>query len=303
MHAFATSERFSRLDPRDRDRLEALSKLDEFPAGAVVLTGGAPAEWLSLIAAGAVEIRARAQDGEVVIARLGPGDLYGEEESFAHLSPLVRHVAVEHTIVRCVPKGPLKQELRTHRELATGLLSAYARSISEKLRRVSEVAARRPAAPLLSRPPPVAQGPSQELTSGPLGRPPHLTAEDAGWLSVLGQEVQIASGERAVTEGDTTRSFFVVEEGVLEVRKQTPEGERPLAKLAKGDLFGFMASVDGKPRSASVVALGPCRLVKVEADALEKSLHVNFTVGFKFLGTLCSVLGKTLHDTVERITG
>ena len=52
-----------------------------------------------------------------------------------------------------------------------------------------------------------------------------------------------------------------------------------------------------------MVALTPCKLVRVEADALEKSLGLNFTVAFKFLGTLCGVLGKTLHDTVERITG
>jgi CRP-like cAMP-binding protein len=303
MHAFSTSERFARLDPRDRDRLEALSKLDEFPSGAVVLAGGAPSEWLSLIVAGKVEVRAQAQDGEVVIARLGPGDLFGEEESFAHLSALVRHVATQDTIVRCVPKGPLKGELRTHRGLATGLLSAYGRSISEKLRQVSEVAAGRPAATPLSRPPPVTPGPAQELATGPLGRPPHLTPEDAGWLSVLGQQFDAAEGERVITEGDTTRSFFVVEDGLLEVRKATPTGEKALAKLAKGDLFGFMASVDGRPRSASVVALAPCKLVRVEADALEKSLGLNFTVAFKFLGTLCGVLGKTLHDTVERITG
>lgn len=303
MHAFATSERFARLEQRDRDRLELLSKLDEFPAGAVVIAGGSASEWLYLIAAGAIELRAQAPDGEVVLARLGPGDLFGEEEGFAHLSAMVRHVASEPTIVRCIPKAPLKQELRTHRSLATGLLSAYARSISEKLRAVSEVAARRPAAPQLSRPPPVTPGPAAELASGPLGRPPHLTAEDAGWLSMLGQQYQVAEGEKVITEGDTTRSFFVVDDGVLEVRKATPAGEKALAKLAKGDLFGFMASVDGRPRSASVVALCACKLTRVEADALEKSLGLNFTVAFKFLGTLCGVLGKTLHDTVERITG
>jgi hypothetical protein len=28
---------------------------------------------------------------------------------------------------------------------------------------------------------------------------------------------------------------------------------------------------------------------------------VNFTIGFKFLGTLCSVLGRTYRDTVHAI--
>ena len=62
-----------------------------------------------------------------------------------------------------------------------------------------------------------------------------------------------------------------------------------------------MAFVDGKPRSASVVSLTRSRLARVEPDALDKALGINFTVGFKFLGTLCGVLGRTYRDTVDQV--
>jgi len=62
-----------------------------------------------------------------------------------------------------------------------------------------------------------------------------------------------------------------------------------------------MAFVDGKPRSASVVSLTRSRLARVEPDALDKALGINFTVGFKFLGTLCGVLGRTYRDTVHQV--
>jgi len=46
MFSFSTSEKFAALDAKDRDRLEALSKLDEFEAGREILISGHAGEWL-----------------------------------------------------------------------------------------------------------------------------------------------------------------------------------------------------------------------------------------------------------------
>src|SRR5437868_269646 len=208
MFAFVTSERFNLLDAKDRDRLETLSKLDEFKAGEEILVSGKTGEWLYLIAAGGVEIRARTRLGEVVLGKLGPGDIFGELEAFAHLPEGVRHVARADTIVRAINKHPLKQELKTHRSLASGLLAVFCRSISEKVRSANEVA--------------VKLGPSPGGTSRPPApgapRQSHLNEEEAAWLAVLGQKVAADEGEVVVAEGDTSRSFFVIEKGDMEVR-------------------------------------------------------------------------------------
>src|SRR5437868_139417 len=198
MFAFVTSERFNLLDAKDRDRLETLSKLDEFKAGEEILVSGKTGEWLYLIAAGGVEIRARTRLGEVVLGKLGPGDIFGELEAFAHLPEGVRHVARADTIVRAINKHPLRQELKTHRSLASGLLAVFCRSISEKVRSANEVA-------IKFGPPPV--------SSTPPGRPPHLNEEEAAWLAILGQKLSADAGEVIVAEGDTSRSFYVIEKG------------------------------------------------------------------------------------------
>ena len=294
MFAFATSERFEKLDRKDRDRLEALSKLDEFSAGDEILVAGRHSECIYLIASGGVDLRAKTKSGDVTLAQLGPGDLFGEVERFAEMPEGVRHVAREGTIVRAIQKNPLRHELLEHRELATALLAVYARSISEKLRAANDVAVRLSPRPGISRPPPP--------ESGGGGRAPHLSEEEAAWLAVLGQELEVAPGETVVEEDEKTRSFYVVQRGELEVRKHLGPGEnRTLARLGPRDLFGFMAFVDGKPRSASVVSVTPSRLARVESDALDKALHVNFTVAFKFLGTLCGVLGRTYRDTLLNV--
>ncbi len=297
MPSFSTSERFSVLEPRDRDRLEALSKLDRFDAGQEILVNGRGDEWVYLIAEGKVEIRGAAGLAEVVLGQLGSGDLFGELEAFADLPPgTLRYVAAADTIVRAVNKHPLKQELKAHRPLASGLLAVYCRSISEKVRLANEVAVRlAPPPPGISRPPPPAR---------PGGRAPHLSEEEAAWLGVLGQQLAAAEGETVVVEGETTRSFYVIENGEMEVRKRAANRpDLPLARLSVRDMFGFMAFVDGKPRSASVVAVAPARLAKVDPEMLERATHLNFTVSFKFLGTLCGVLGRTYRDTANAIRG
>jgi CRP-like cAMP-binding protein len=288
MFAFATSERFERLDRKDRDRLEALSKLDEFAEGEEILVAGRHSPSLYLIASGAVDLRAKTKSGDLTLAELGPGDLFGEVEPFAELPEGVRHVARQRTVVRAIQKNPLRHELLVHRDLATALLAVYGRSISEKLRAANEVSVRLSPRPGISRPPPPGAG-----------RAPHLSEEEAAWLSVLGQELEVAQGETVVKEGEKTRAFYVVQRGELDVRKHIGPGEdRTLARLGARDLFGFMAFVDGQPRSASVVSVTPSRVARVDADALDKALHVNFTVAFKFLGTLCGVLGRTYRDTL-----
>ena len=291
MFAFATSERFGKLERKERDRLEALSKLDEFAAGEEILVAGRHPHSISLIASGAVDVRVKTRSGDLTLAELGPGDLFGEVEPFAEMPEGVRHVARERTVVRSIQKNTLRHELLVHRELATALLAVYSRSISEKLRAANDVSIRLAPRPGISRPPP--PGPN---------RAPHLSEEEAAWLSVLGQELEVGQGETVVAEGEKTRAFYVVQRGELDVRKHIGPGEdRTLARLGPRDLFGFMAFVDGKPRSASVVSAKPSRIARVDSDALDRALHVNFTVAFKFLGTLCGVLGRTYRETLLNV--
>jgi len=292
MHAFATSERFAHLDRKDRDRLEAISKLDEFEPGEEILAAGHPNDSICLVVSGLIEVRAKTRRGEVVLCQLRPGDLFGEVEAFAALPEGVRYIASEDTIVRAVPKNPLRHELLAHRSLAVGLLHAYSRSISEKLRAANEVAAHRESS----------TGSRSAPPADSAERSPHVSEDEAAWLALLGHELSASPGQPVVEEGEATRSFFLVRQGELEVRKKLAGGkERTLARLGPRDLFGFMAFVDGKPRSASVVAATSAQLAKVDPDALEKAIHLNFTVGFKFLGTLCGVLGRTYGETVQRL--
>lgn len=292
MISFSNSERFAQLDAADRERLEVLTKLDQFEPGEQVLEAGRPSEWLSIICTGGLDLRLPGPGGtDITVARLSAGDIYGELEAFAELPAGLRHVAREPTLVRACPKDPLKQELRAHRPLATGILFAYCRSISEKIRAANDslsvVRARHPALP-----PPDGGG-----------RGGHLSTDEMSWLSVLGQPGEAAPHTTLVREGDATRSFYVIESGEVEVRKaHDGADDLLLTRLGAASPVGIMSFLDGRPRSASVVTGdAPVRYVVVDSHALETSLKVNFTVAFRFLGTMCRILGRTFAETADQI--
>lgn len=291
MISFSNSPRFAHVGENGLDSIEAMTKLDQFQPGEEVWAAGRSSDWLGILCNGELELRLPGASGEVVVGRLGPGDVYGEMETFADPPEGLRLVAARETLVRVCPKHPLKAELKQSRSLAIGLLFAYARSMSEKIRGANAML-------LAHRGTGASVPPPSRLGRG--DRPPHLREDEATWLSLLGRLVEVPVGEPVVREGDASRSFYVVDTGEVEVRKATEGGEIVLARFGRHDMFGLLAFLDGQPRSASVVPIGgPGRFVEVESGTLDAALKVNFTVAFKFLGALCVVLGRTFSDTAR----
>ena len=80
----------------------------------------------------------------------------------------------------------------------------------------------------------------------------------------------VAPGEHVFREGDLAREMFVVLNGEVEVLKHAKRGgEARVALLGPGDWFGEMSILDVMPRSATVVALAPSRLLRITSEALD----------------------------------
>ena len=63
-------------------------------------------------------------------------------------------------------------------------------------------------------------------------------------------------------EDDDHQTFFIIVSGSVHVTVLSSEGKQAiLATLRSGEFFGEMAVLDGEPRSASVIAAEPCRLL------------------------------------------
>jgi CRP/FNR family cyclic AMP-dependent transcriptional regulator len=79
-----------------------------------------------------------------------------------------------------------------------------------------------------------------------------------------------SSGAYVFREGDVAQHLFVVIEGEMEVLKRSHTGiEARVALLGPGDWFGEMSILDVQPRSASVRAISPSRLLRIGAVDLD----------------------------------
>lgn len=93
-------------------------------------------------------------------------------------------------------------------------------------------------------------------------------------LSSLGVEAQLEQGTLLWREGDPGDHVVLLLEGLVEITHETPEGEIvALRTLEAGSILGEIAALDGRPRSATVKASCPCRIVRVQAADFRSLLH------------------------------
>ncbi len=93
---------------------------------------------------------------------------------------------------------------------------------------------------------------------------------------------RVQAGETIFREGDPAREMYVVLDGEIEVLKKSRRGrETRVAILGPNDCFGEMSIIDMQPRSATVRALGPARLLRItteEMDALYRHDLKSYTL-------------------------
>jgi CRP/FNR family transcriptional regulator, cyclic AMP receptor protein len=109
-------------------------------------------------------------------------------------------------------------------------------------------------------------------------------------------EVALSSDEREAPEGVSLteegrhgREFFVLAEGAATVRR----GGRKLADLGPGDWFGEIAILTYKPRTATVTATSPVRLLVISDRSFRRVVEATPRIA---LNVLRSVAARLEHD-------
>lgn len=95
-----------------------------------------------------------------------------------------------------------------------------------------------------------------------------LDEDDRDALAALGSWREYGSGETLMRQGGSSRALFVLAAGRVRVVMTTPEGDELLvAILGPGEAVGELSVLDGRPRSATVVAIQPVRALRVDRGA------------------------------------
>ena len=77
--------------------------------------------------------------------------------------------------------------------------------------------------------------------------------------------VQLAPNEQLFAKGDLGTSMYVIVKGLVRVHI----GDQTIVELSVGELVGELAALDPEPRSASVSAIDPSTLYRIEQATLQ----------------------------------
>ena len=102
-------------------------------------------------------------------------------------------------------------------------------------------------------------------------------------------------------EDEESQTFFIIASGKVYVTVFTSEGKQTiLATLQKGDFFGEMSILDGKPRSASIIAAGECELFMLYRKPLLEILKRYPKITIQMLITMSQRLRHSNNDECLR---
>ena len=230
------------LGAPERARFLELADRVTFAFGETIVREGDPADALFVVEEGRVRVVKRGDNGrEIQVGSLGPGDVVGE-------------IAI------------LRGETRTATLRASGDVAALRLVRADLERLLAEMPAVRDRLDVFAR--------SRLLQSflrksSALGRLPAAVLREL----VLGFEaVEVAKGAQLIREGDPPGPMYVVESGRLRVFRGEASGAVTLAYLREGDFVGELSLLVGAPRSATVEAIAPSRVLALGAGRFRELL-------------------------------
>lgn len=114
----------------------------------------------------------------------------------------------------------------------------------------------------------------------------------------LGKDFQ--DGEIIVRQGDVGDSMFVIQEGQVEVLKET-DGEQTRLRIAKeGEFMGEMAIFERENRSATLRAIGEVRILTIDKKNFLRRVHEDPSLAFRIAQTMSSRI-RELSDEIARL--
>ena len=120
-----------------------------------------------------------------------------------------------------------------------------------------------------------------------------LTEDESSSLAGLMTSHDYVKGDSIVKTNDPGDALFVVRSGKVKVSLLGKNGkELILDFLESGDFFGEMSLVDGEPRSADVICMNKCTVLRLDRREFLKAVRSFPTMAINIMTELCVRLRK-----------
>lgn len=107
-------------------------------------------------------------------------------------------------------------------------------------------------------------------------------------LAIIADEVNVREGAVLTKEGSTGREFFVLVDGTARVSR----GGRKLADLGAGDWVGEIALLTNAPRTATVTATTPLRVLVIGDRRFRDAVETMPSIAIKVLACVGDRLAR-----------
>jgi len=124
-----------------------------------------------------------------------------------------------------------------------------------------------------------------------------LTLEEILHLIEMVRVVDCDAGDILIKEDEQSTSLYIIFMGACSVKRADTE----IAILTQGNHFGEMALINDSPRSATVCATEPSRLLVLDKKAFLKLIEQEKAMGVKLLWRLASELSVRLSRANEQL--
>ena len=114
-------------------------------------------------------------------------------------------------------------------------------------------------------------------------------------IAALLEEIEVAVGETIFHKGDLGDSLYIIIAGKLRVH----DSDHLINYLGESDVFGEMALLDAAPRLASVTAVEPARLLRLDQGPFYELIVDRPEVAIGLIRVLTGRLRATVRDLTE----
>ena len=113
---------------------------------------------------------------------------------------------------------------------------------------------------------------------------------------------KVARGATVFAKGDPGSGLMGVLSGTVKISVASTEGKDIVLNMFReGEIFGEIALLDGRPRTADATAMSDCELIVIERRDFVPFLRDNPDVTLRFIEVLCSRLRHT-SEQVQDVT-
>lgn len=245
------------------------------------------------------------KNGEVIVsidrscvASLGPGEIFGEMSLFYNIERSATVIALkDETIVGVLSRPALEALFQNCLPYSHDLIFRFFNILPGRLRNLNDkyktaihalhliFDGNEDAMPNLEK---VRLG----LKKNPPGFLSELSVNDA--REIFSDVRTVPAGHQVFSEGLEGDGAYFIHEGKLKVVTYSGSEEILLGKLVQGEIFGEMALIDDKPRSATVITETDATLGFISKQEFNHLIDTKSKLAFRMMGFICLLLFRSI---------